>query len=187
MFFKNLSFLTIIVMASANVGIAQSHNNSQPFGEDETISPITPMPPLTHSAFTTSIEMESRITRNGDTATISMSGLALELREVRHGIVKKWSSNLLHSQSYWFFAGNLTEGLSQLCQVATPILAGCAAGFQNESFALASMVVGSCGIGLGRFSVYAHNESIERGSAANEFLNAEGVASIPIIKSPPST
>lgn len=110
------------------------------------------------------------------------TSLTQELLGVRNEVVKKWSRTLMTSQFGWYRAGNVAEAGSQICQVLTPVLSGCAAGFKNDTLALTAMCFGIVGVALARFSHYAHSESAERGEAANEFLAREGVPQIVVIK-----
>lgn len=124
-------------------------------------------------------------TRSGWRRRLSLNNstpLTQELLGVRNELVKKWSRSLMSSQFGWYRGGNIAEAGSQICQVVTPVLSGCAAGFKNDSLALTAMCVGIIGVALARFSNYAHRESAERGDAANKFLLIEGVPPIVVIK-----
>lgn len=100
----------------------------------------------------------------------------------RNKDITKWSTYLQSSQLWWYRSANLAEGLSQVCQVATPIIAACAAATDvSRDLALVASIIGGVGVGLGKFSRYAHKESAERGRAANKFLEAEGIRGVPII------
>lgn len=104
----------------------------------------------------------------------------VEIQSERNKEIKKWGRSLMRSQRLWYRAGNIAEGLSQLCYVAAPILSF--VGTQDSNSATAAGILGVCGLGLQKFSKYAHGESAERGDAANQFLKAAGVDEIPVIK-----
>lgn len=105
-----------------------------------------------------------------------------ELAELRNAEVRKWSLALMGSQFTWYKIGNVSEALGQACQLITPVLSGCSAGFKNPDLAIAAMCTGVVGIAVARFSHYAHRESAERGDAVNRFLANEHVRPIVVIK-----
>lgn len=101
-----------------------------------------------------------------------------EIQRIRDQNVINWIKSLIRSQSWWYFTGNIAELMSQLCYVASPVLSGCAAALKYPNLALSASIVGSCGIGFGKFGKFAHKESSERGEAANKLLEKEGVRPI---------
>lgn len=112
----------------------------------------------------------------------SIDSLRDDLENARNDGIRGWAASLMNSQYWWYQAANAAELLSQLCYVASPIIAGTSAAMDGDkNLALAASIVGGAGVGLGKFSKYAHMESGERGKAANQFLRAAGVNEIPVI------
>jgi len=110
-----------------------------------------------------------------------------ELQEMRNKDVIVWAKALLASQHMWYHVGNVSECVAQLCFVASPILSACSAAMGDTKVALGASIVGASGVGLGKFSKYAHRESSERGASANNILNREGIPIIQVMQTSASS
>lgn len=149
---------------------------------DESAEQPGPPPSVASAPFVINMRNESDDDTAGRSATSRRSSAArTNLAHLRNQEVKEWGHLLMKAQFWWYRAGNVAECLSQICQVVTPILAGCAGTADEKDIALSAMVIGACGVGLGRFSAYAYKESAERGKAANLFLKDEGVPEIVVL------
>lgn len=148
------------------------------------IPPLIPMSnrPLTNEAGNQTEHSPDSIIIPSTTYSSEGTQLRADIRASRNANMIKWQRYLLASQFWWYRAGNFTEGMSQVCQVVAPIFAGCAAAYGGDrDLSLTAAIVGSVGVGFGKFSRYAHRESAERAVAANKFLEEEGIKHIPVI------